>query len=87
MEEWQQAVADVQDRNTAAQRQWFRDLLMAQAQGLPAPPDPITEPQPQRPTPPVQPQQEEDQQQQQHEGGEQQQPDDNEMVDFDLDFD
>ena len=76
--EWQQAVADVQDRNNAIQRQWFRDFMMAQAQGLPAPPEPIPEQQPQRPTPPVQqqqqddevhgPQQEEDQQRQPDDG-------------------
>lgn len=100
--DWQQAVADVQHRNNARQRQWFRDFMTAQAQGLPAPPEPEDEPQPPRPTPPVQQQQEDpqheevDQQQQHHEGGEQQlqdeggeqeQPDDDVMVDLGLDFD
>ena len=74
--EWQRACNDVQMRNSAAQYQWLQDFLMAQAQGLPLPPQPIAEAQPEMPTPPEEPQQEEDQQQppngedpqQQHDG-------------------
>jgi hypothetical protein len=72
MGEWEQAVADVHDRNAAAQRQWIRDFMQASAQGLPPPPEPEAERQPQRPTPPVRPQQQDPQQ----EGDQQQQPDD-----------
>ena len=90
---WQQACGDVQTRNNAMQMQWFQDFLMAQSQGLPTPPQPIYEAQPEMPTPPEEPQQEEDQQQppdgedpqQQYDG--QDPPDDNEMIDLGLDFD